>query len=603
MTAYTAKITTAGLALYTAAVASGTPVNLVSMAAGDGNGNPITPSVGMTALVHEVNRQALSRVLIDPEDGTIMYPEAVFGPTVGGWTIREIGLYTDTGVLFAVANFPATEKPLITDGSTRDLVIRFGLQLANPSAVTIVIDPNVVTATEAWVLAAIASNLQSAQSVATTGGTVVLTSTQYGAQFITVTGVLTSDANLVFPAQKGAWYVINNTTGAHTLTCKTASGSGVPVTQGKMDRVVGDGTNVLFASADTTTAPFGDTSNAYASTAFVQQAIGAVGGYYQDTGSVTNAYVVAPIPAPSGALQNGTSYRIRTTRTNTGATTLDDGRGAKPIKIETGGATVAGDLHGLFTVTFDATIIAGGAWVLNGEAVSELGQLAKENIGQGLEDDGSGNLRVKLADGSMRRTAAGVQTNDPVTQVSSATAINATTHGCSIVATASVNFTAAHTTTLWNGCNVAINAKGGACTLTPDAADSIDGLAAGQVYTILKGQSALFVSDGAGNWNVYFKTTPPGSVYPLYVNAAATLGAGMYDIDCSTGPVAITLTSSPAKGDTIRLRDPYGTWKGLNVPTVNPNGLTIMGLAASLVCNTQNMDFTLAYNGSDWRIS
>ncbi len=143
------------MALYTAAVASGIPVQLTAMAVGDGNGNPTTPSPGQTALVREVYRNNLSSLAVDTIDSTLMFAEFIVPPTEGGWAIREVGLFTADGTLFAVANFPDTYKPIIADGSTRDLVIRFGLKLANSSAVTLVIDANIVGATRAWVVATI----------------------------------------------------------------------------------------------------------------------------------------------------------------------------------------------------------------------------------------------------------------------------------------------------------------------------------------------------------------------------------------------------------------------------------------------------------------
>lgn len=155
MPTFSAILTNAGLALYTTAVASGVPVQLTAMAVGDGNGNPTTPVATQTALVREVFRNNLSSLSVDQVDPTLMFAELDIPPETGGWAIREVGIYTASGTLFAVANFPDTYKPLTSDGSSRDLVIKFGLKLANTSAVTLVIDASIVGATRAWVLATI----------------------------------------------------------------------------------------------------------------------------------------------------------------------------------------------------------------------------------------------------------------------------------------------------------------------------------------------------------------------------------------------------------------------------------------------------------------
>lgn len=82
-----------------------------------------------------------------------------------------------------------------------------------------------------------------ASAVTMTGSNVTLTAPQYGQPVIRITGLLTADLNLIFPAISAQWTVINATTGAYTVTAKTASGTGVPVTGAQA--IVGDGANIL----------------------------------------------------------------------------------------------------------------------------------------------------------------------------------------------------------------------------------------------------------------------------------------------------------------------------------------------------------------------
>lgn len=93
-----------------------------------------------------------------------------------------------------------------------------------------------------------------AASVSTTGGTTNLTSTQYNNPILLVTGTLASNATLVVP-NTGLWTVTNGTSGAFTLTVKTASGTGVTVAQGYADTVIANGTNVLYADNDLSYGP------------------------------------------------------------------------------------------------------------------------------------------------------------------------------------------------------------------------------------------------------------------------------------------------------------------------------------------------------------
>lgn len=112
-------------------------------------------------------------------------------------------------------------------------------------------------------------------SIATTGGTTVLTATQSASKIITVTGTLTSNATLTFPAALGEWIIINNTTGAFSVTAIALAGAGVPILQGGADNVMCDGTNVRYEGSSALTRSPGDNTKAIASTEFVTAAIAA----------------------------------------------------------------------------------------------------------------------------------------------------------------------------------------------------------------------------------------------------------------------------------------------------------------------------------------
>ena len=106
-------------------------------------------------------------------------------------------------------------------------------------------------------------------TINTTGGTTVLTAIQAAADFITVTGTLTNNATLTFPAGLGKRTIINNTTGAFSVTAIALGGAGVPITQGAADSVICDGTDMRYSISDGVTPPAGDSSKALATTEFV----------------------------------------------------------------------------------------------------------------------------------------------------------------------------------------------------------------------------------------------------------------------------------------------------------------------------------------------
>ena len=69
-------------------------------------------------------------------------------------------------------------------------------------------------------------------SVALAASNVTLTALQAALPYIALTGALTANVNVIFPANTGQdWIVANVTTGAFTVTCKTASGTGIVIPQ------------------------------------------------------------------------------------------------------------------------------------------------------------------------------------------------------------------------------------------------------------------------------------------------------------------------------------------------------------------------------------
>lgn len=114
------------------------------------------------------------------------------------------------------------------------------------------------------------------------GSNVTLSAVQAGTGIIVLTGALTANIAVIVPASSKTMIVENLTSGAYTVTVKTAAGTGVAITQGKSQELFCDGTNVLLSSSDfvnmaltgTTTAwtpAVGDQSTKVATTQFAYQ--------------------------------------------------------------------------------------------------------------------------------------------------------------------------------------------------------------------------------------------------------------------------------------------------------------------------------------------
>ncbi|WP_154850613.1 phage tail protein [Enterobacter hormaechei] len=150
-TKYYAVLTNVGAAKLANATALGAQVEITQMAVGDGNGVLPTPNPAQTALIHELRRAPLNSLSIDPNNANQIIAEQVIPEDVGGWWIREIGLFDKDGDMIAVANCAETYKPQLREGSGRVQVVRMILIVSSTAAVTLKIDPSVVLATRQYV--------------------------------------------------------------------------------------------------------------------------------------------------------------------------------------------------------------------------------------------------------------------------------------------------------------------------------------------------------------------------------------------------------------------------------------------------------------------
>ncbi|MDW2637051.1 phage tail protein [Citrobacter portucalensis] len=150
-TKYLALLTNIGAAKLAKATALGTKVEITQLAVGDGNGVLPTPNPAQTALVHELRRAPLNMLTVDPANASQIIAEQVIPEDVGGWWIREIGLFDKDGDMVAIANCAETYKPQLQEGSGRVQVIRVILIVSSTEAVTLKIDPAVVLATRQYV--------------------------------------------------------------------------------------------------------------------------------------------------------------------------------------------------------------------------------------------------------------------------------------------------------------------------------------------------------------------------------------------------------------------------------------------------------------------
>lgn len=147
-------ITNVGLQKLAAAEAGNTTVSILAFAVGDGDGLPITPDPAASALINEVYRHAINTIYQDFQNPTQVVVEGIVPEGIGGFTIREAGLFDQDGDLFAIASTPDTYKPtVIGDNSAAQLYIRLVLEVANvpPETINLTVSYDLVIATQQWV--------------------------------------------------------------------------------------------------------------------------------------------------------------------------------------------------------------------------------------------------------------------------------------------------------------------------------------------------------------------------------------------------------------------------------------------------------------------
>lgn len=147
MAKYISILTDYGTQALAKALANNQPLRLVQFAVGDGNGQEVTPTANRTALVNEKHRANVSTVSIDPRNNKQIIVELTIPENVGGFFVREMGVFDEQNKLIAYANTPESYKPTLESGSGKIQVLRMVLMVSSSNAVTLSVDNSVIFVT------------------------------------------------------------------------------------------------------------------------------------------------------------------------------------------------------------------------------------------------------------------------------------------------------------------------------------------------------------------------------------------------------------------------------------------------------------------------
>lgn len=121
-------VTDAGRELVAQATQAGEKVNITHFAVGDGGGSAVTPDQSQTQLVNECWRGLVATY---SQQGDSLIIDTYIPPDEGNFTIREMGVFTADGVLFAVCNTPEMRKVLPSEGAVGSFVFGMELDITN----------------------------------------------------------------------------------------------------------------------------------------------------------------------------------------------------------------------------------------------------------------------------------------------------------------------------------------------------------------------------------------------------------------------------------------------------------------------------------------
>ncbi|EAI0500641.1 phage tail protein, partial [Campylobacter coli] len=137
-----------GIAKFIAARASGNGINLQSFKL---SSKVILPSEEMQSLEEIVYEANINSKSIDENNPNYINLMCYVPSDIGGFEINAIGIYDEVGDLLAIGNLPRTYKPILKEGSAKELMIKIVMELSNAEEVILKLDPSVIMASRDYV--------------------------------------------------------------------------------------------------------------------------------------------------------------------------------------------------------------------------------------------------------------------------------------------------------------------------------------------------------------------------------------------------------------------------------------------------------------------
>jgi len=126
-------------------IKEGAPFDISEIALGDGSGKYYEPDTSQTKLVNEVWRGKVEQCEWINDR---FYCITTVPAEVGGFIVREAGVFDKDNNLLVISKFPETYKQSPDSGTVKQLTIRIELLLSNTELTELVINPNINSVTK-----------------------------------------------------------------------------------------------------------------------------------------------------------------------------------------------------------------------------------------------------------------------------------------------------------------------------------------------------------------------------------------------------------------------------------------------------------------------
>lgn len=148
MSDYYNILTNLGRSKITDLITSDTALENIQIAFGDGNGSVPTPNPARTALVNEVHRRPANKLQKHPTLTNSIIVDVVIPNNVGGFWIREFGIYFD-GVLICNGSLAPTFKE-VSDDTVNTYRLKPYINVESDRLKVVEIESDLINATESW---------------------------------------------------------------------------------------------------------------------------------------------------------------------------------------------------------------------------------------------------------------------------------------------------------------------------------------------------------------------------------------------------------------------------------------------------------------------